>query len=78
MIRALCKNQTFMLRALDGSILFTKPNDVNEIDEKFTHDATYKMAVAAGALEPFKTDREVQKRADKAAKKDDGKADDVK
>lgn len=65
MIRALCKNQTFMLTALDGSTMFTKPNDVNEIEEKFTVDPTYKMAVAAGALEPFKTDKQAQKKADK-------------
>ena len=59
MIRALCKNQTFMLRALDGSVMFTKPNDVNEIPEKFTVDPTYKMAVSAGVLEPIKTDKQV-------------------
>ncbi|MBR1821498.1 MAG: hypothetical protein IJ769_07745 [Clostridia bacterium] len=64
MIRALCKNQTFMLRALDGSTMFTKPNKVNEISEKFTNDPTYKMAVKAGALEPFKTEKEAQKKAD--------------
>ena len=82
MIRALCKNQTFMLRALDGTSMTTKPNDVNEIEEKFTFDPTYKMAVKAGALEPFKTEKEAQKRADAArkapAKKTDAKADDAK
>ena len=76
MIRALCKNQTFMLRALDGSIMFTKVNDVNEIPEKFTTDATYKMAVEAGALEPFKTEKEAQKKAD-ANKKSQDKKDDA-
>lgn len=64
MIRALCRNQTFMLSALDGSIMYTKPNDVNEIEEKFTTDPTYAMAVAAGALEPIKTDKQAQKKAD--------------
>lgn len=71
MIRALCKNQTFMLRALDGSVMFTKPNDVNEIPEKFTNDPTYKMAVGSGALEPFKTDKQAQRMADKANKEAD-------
>lgn len=82
MIRALCKNQTFRLRALDGSVMFTKPNDVNEIEEKFTFDPTYKMAVDAGALEPFKTDKEAQKKSDankkEQAQKGEGKADDAK
>lgn len=78
MIRALCKNQTFMLRALDGSIMFTRPGEVNEIPEKFTIDATYKMAVEAGALEPFKTEKEIQKKTIRASKRDDDKADDAK
>lgn len=76
MIRALCKNQTFKLCALDGSTMFTKPNEVNEIPEKFTNDPTYKMAVKAGALEPFKTEKEAQKKAD-ANKKNQDKKDDA-
>lgn len=85
MIRALCKNQTFMLTALDGSVMFTKPNDVNEIEEKFTTDPTYKMAVASGALEPFKTEKEAMQKANAKKPqtqneegKDDKKADDAK
>ncbi|MBQ6123188.1 MAG: hypothetical protein IJI59_15820 [Clostridia bacterium] len=54
-MRAYCKNQTFLLVALDGSQMTTRPNDFNEIPEKFTSDPTFKMAVAAGALEPFET-----------------------
>ena len=77
MIRALCKNQTFMLSVLDGSVMFTKPNDVNEIEEKFTADPTYRMAVEAGALEPIKTDK---KKADetKTPTKNNEKANDAK
>ena len=54
-MRAYCKNQTFLLVALDGSQMTTRPNDFNDIPEKFTADPTYKMAVAAGALEPFES-----------------------
>ena len=75
MIRVLCKNQTFMLVALDGSKMFTNPGEVNEIDEKFATDPTFNMAVEAGALEPIKSDRQAQKKADnlKNPKKGDGK-----
>lgn len=78
MIRAICRNQTFMLTALDGSAMFTKPNDVNEIEEKFTTDPTFMMAVEAGALEPIRTDKQAQKKADKNAQneKGDGKGTD--
>ena len=57
-MRAYCKNQTFLLVAMDGSQMTTKANDFNEIPEKFTSDPTFKMAVAAGALEPFETARQ--------------------
>lgn len=60
-IRAYCKNQTFLLTALDGASILTKPNDFNEIDEKFTIDPTYKMAVKAGALEVFETAKQGDK-----------------
>lgn len=75
MIRALCKNQTFMLRALDGSMMFTRANEVNEIDDKFTSDPTYKMAVAAGALEPFTTatEKETVKKVSAKTKAADAK-----
>ncbi len=80
MIRVLCKNQTFMLVALDGSKMFTKPDEVNEIDEKFTVDPTFRMAVEAGALEPIKSDRQAQKKADdgKSQANTNGKANDAK
>ena len=86
MIRAYCKNQTFLLVALDGSQMKTRPNDFNDIPEKFAADPTYKMAVAAGALEPFETAKQgdaIEKKAnakknnppkeDKAPKDDDVK-----
>lgn len=75
MIRALCKNRTFRLTALDGSVMFTKPCDVNEIEEKFTTDPTYVMAVAAGDLEPIKSDRQASKKLNEKTKvpKNDGK-----
>ena len=71
MIRAFCKNQTFLLRALDGTSMTTKPNDFNEIPEKFTSDATFKMAVAAGALEVFKTSKQGDKIATNSTKSKD-------
>lgn len=70
-MRAYCKNQTFLLTALDGSQMKTRPNDFNDIPEKFTSDPTFKMAVAAGALEPFETAKQgdaIEKNAN--AKKD--------
>ena len=79
-MRAYCKNQTFLLVALDGSQMKTKPNDFNEIPDKFTVDPTFKMAVAAGALEPFETARqgeaiEKKARGGNGKKADDKKAD---
>lgn len=71
-IRAYCKNQTFLLTALDGTSMLTKPNDFNEIDEKFTIDPTYKMAVKAGALEVFNTTKQGDK-IEEAAKGKKGK-----
>ncbi|MBQ3476783.1 MAG: hypothetical protein IJH25_01265 [Clostridia bacterium] len=79
-MRAYCKNQTFLLVALDGSQMKTRANDFNDIPDKFTIDPTFKMAVAAGALEPFETAREgeaIEKKAnarkEKAPKGDDAK-----
>ncbi|MBR2226776.1 MAG: hypothetical protein IJ893_02785 [Bacteroidales bacterium] len=79
-MRAYCKNQTFLLVSLDGSQMKTRANDFNDIPDKFTIDPTFKMAVAAGALEPFETAREgeaIEKKAnarkEKAPKGDDAK-----
>ena len=79
-MRAYCKNQTFLLVALDGSQMKTRANDFNDIPDKFTTDPTFKMAVAAGALEPFETAREgeaIEKKAnarkEKVPKGDDAK-----
>lgn len=75
-MRAYCKNQTFLLVALDGSQMKTRPNDFNDIPDKFTADPTFKMAVAAGALEPFETARQgeaIEKKARGGKGKDDAK-----
>ena len=81
MIRAYCKAQTFLLTALDGASMLTKPNDFNEIDEKFTFDPTYKMAVKAGVLEVFETAKQGDKIEEAAKGKkqtDKPKGDDAK
>ena len=73
MIRAFCKNQTFLLVALDGTSMTTKPNDFCEIPEKFTTDPTYKMAVKAGKIEIFKTAKQGEKIAADNEKANDAK-----
>ena len=77
-IKAYCKNQTFLLTALDGSKMVTTPNNFNQIDEKFQIDPTFKLAVASGALEVFQTAKQgdkIEKAANekKPAKGDGGK-----
>lgn len=74
-IKAYCKNQTFLLTALDGSQMVTKSNNFNQIDEKFKADPTFQMAVNAGALELFETVKQgdqVEKRANEKPVKGSG------
>ena len=55
MVKVFVKARTFRLEALDGGFTILTPNAFHNVDDKFTHDITFRMAVKAGDIEVYET-----------------------